>query len=280
MREKKYLIINGDDFGYSREVNQAIIQAHQQGILTSTSLMVTGEAHLEAVKLAQENPHLGVGLHLVLVCGKSALPPQKIPHLVNSKSEFSANPFLAGLNYYFNPQAQQELKLEIREQLTKFRATGLPMSHLDGHLHLHTHPTIINILAELVPEFGIKYVRLPEEELSLNLAINKKNIITKIIYSQVFKRLKNNALEIFKASKIKHIEKVYGLLETSNINEDYLLRLIPKINNSISEIYSHPNLSDIDGQTELNALISSKIKNLIQELEIQLINYHQLEEIR
>jgi predicted glycoside hydrolase/deacetylase ChbG (UPF0249 family) len=80
----KQLIVNGDDFGLSESVNQGIIQSHQQGILTSTSLMVSGDAFENAVALAKTHPNLAVGLHLVTVCGKSVLPRESIP--INSNT--------------------------------------------------------------------------------------------------------------------------------------------------------------------------------------------------
>src|SRR5437588_7983476 len=63
------LIINADDFGRSAAINQAVIRAHREGVLTSASLMVNEPAFDEAVQLARENPKLGVGLHLTLLCG-------------------------------------------------------------------------------------------------------------------------------------------------------------------------------------------------------------------
>src|SRR5262249_38723920 len=75
------LVVTGDDFGASRSVNRAIIEAHRRGVLTHASLMVTGDAVDEAVRLARANPGLSVGIHLVLVDGRSALPPSRIPHL-------------------------------------------------------------------------------------------------------------------------------------------------------------------------------------------------------
>ncbi|MFM7381630.1 MAG: ChbG/HpnK family deacetylase, partial [Microcystaceae cyanobacterium] len=116
----KQLIINGDDFGLSSSVNQAIIQAHQEGILTSTSLMVTGSAFSEAVALAKQNPRLGVGLHLTLVCGRSQLSYREIPHLVNEQGHFLNDPVQAGLRYQFSASARQELKQEIQAQLQAF----------------------------------------------------------------------------------------------------------------------------------------------------------------
>src|SRR5438552_18876794 len=80
---RRRLIVNADDFGRSPSINQAVIRAHREGILTTASLMVNEEASAEAVRLARENPQLGVGLHLALLCGHSALPAEKIPGLVD-----------------------------------------------------------------------------------------------------------------------------------------------------------------------------------------------------
>src|SRR5438128_1832847 len=87
-QRRRFAIINGDDFGFSQGVNQAIIQAHTQGVLTSTSLMVSGDAVEDAIAMKRHHPSLAVGLHLVLVCGRSVLPPDQIPHLVDSKGNF------------------------------------------------------------------------------------------------------------------------------------------------------------------------------------------------
>ena len=64
--------------------------------------MVNEPGFDEAVKLAKENPRLGVGLHLTLLMGHAALPPEKIPGLVNARGEFSHSPVGTGLNYFFN----------------------------------------------------------------------------------------------------------------------------------------------------------------------------------
>ena len=181
----KYVVINGDDFGESSPVNQAIITAHQQGVLTSTSLMVTGDKAPEAIELAKENPQLGVGLHLVLCCGKSALSPEQIPHLVDEHGYFNDDPAIAGLRYQFIPQARQELREEIKTQLELFRQTGLRLSHLDGHLHLHTHPVVLEIIKEFADEYGVKIIRLPDEELKYTLNIDRSNLLLKLTYKIV-----------------------------------------------------------------------------------------------
>src|ERR1700726_342545 len=99
MSASRRLIVNADDFGRSHAINLAVIRAHREGILTTASLMVNEAAAEEAVALARENPGLGVGLHLALVCGRSALPPSAIPNLVNTHSQFTDNPVAAGFGY-------------------------------------------------------------------------------------------------------------------------------------------------------------------------------------
>ena len=281
----RYAIINADDFGFSQGVNQAIIQAHREGMLTSTSLMVTGTAAAEAVQLAQAHPHLGVGLHLVLVCGKAALPPTQIPHLVNDQGQFSDDPTAAGLRYQFDPAARQELRQEIRAQLETFIDTGLPLSHVDGHLHLHLHPVVMAILCELAHEFGIPFVRLPREELGFTLNCDRKNLFNKLLWSSVFGALCRQGEKQLNQAGIGFLERVYGLLQTGNMTEKYLLQLIPQIQADHIEIYAHP-ANELAGEPlngevgagagELQAFLSSQVKDLLIKQGFTLTNYRSL----
>jgi len=88
------LIVSGDDFGAAPEVNAGIVRAHRDGILTSTSLMVTGDAMAEAVALAHANPRLSVGLHLVLAQARPAAAPSEVSRLVGPDGAFRDNPVL------------------------------------------------------------------------------------------------------------------------------------------------------------------------------------------
>src|SRR6266567_2315923 len=100
---QRRLIVNADDFGRSPSINEAVIRAHREGVLTTASLMVNEPACDEAAALARENPGLGVGLHLTLVLGHSALAASQIPGLVNGQQKFTDNPASAGFRYFFLP---------------------------------------------------------------------------------------------------------------------------------------------------------------------------------
>jgi len=153
------LIVNADDFGLSPSVNEAVVRAHREGILTTASLMVNEAGLDEAVKLAKENPRLGVGLHLTLLMGHAALAPEKIPGLVNARGEFSNSPVGVGLDYFFKRSLREQLRAEIHAQFEKFHATGLPLDHVNGHLHLHLHPVIFKILMDDADSLRIRHLR-------------------------------------------------------------------------------------------------------------------------
>lgn len=279
---RRFAIINGDDFGFSHSVNQGIIRSHQQGILTSTSLMINGDAAQEAIALARTHPNLAVGLHLVLVCGRSVLAPKQIPHLVDSQGNFPDSSLLAGLRYQFHPATREELRQEIRAQLTKFQASGLPLSHVDGHLHLHVHPVVLQILVELAQEFNIRFIRLPAEELGKTLKLNRQDLLTKLLWSGVFAGLRRYGETLLSSHGISFAERVYGLLQTGNVTEEYLLGLIPQIQANLVEIYCHPaEFADGEplngppgaGEAELAALLSQQVRELLIANGFELTNY-------
>ncbi|MBD2081007.1 hopanoid biosynthesis-associated protein HpnK [Leptolyngbya sp. FACHB-17] len=277
--DRRWMRINADDFGFSTGVNQAIITAHQQGVLTSTSIMVTGDAADEAIELAKANPSLAVGLHLVVGMGRSALPPEQIPHLVDAEGNFPDDPAWAGLRYQFSAKARQELPLEIRAQLEKFRRTGLKLSHVDGHLHLHAHPVILRHLVDLAKEFEIPEIRLPSEELSIALEIDRSGWIAKTVGSLVFSGLRRYGENLLKKHRIQFADRVYGLLQTGQITESYLLELIPKITANRVEIYSHPAIT-VPGEpsnaplnlgfVELEALLSDRVRAALEAYGFEL----------
>src|SRR5262245_37768519 len=157
------LIVNADDFGRSPGINAAVIRAHREGILTSASLMVTGGACAEAVELAHQNPSLGVGLHLTLVCGRASLPPSDVPGLVDADGNFGENAPAAGFRFYFMRSLRPQIEREIEGQFERFHATGLPLDHVNGHLNFHLHPVVFAILTTNAGRWGLRHLRLTRD---------------------------------------------------------------------------------------------------------------------
>jgi chitin disaccharide deacetylase len=276
------LIVSADDFGISREVNEAVIRAFREGVLTSTSLMVTGAAFDEAVKLAKENPGLAVGIHLVTVVGKSVLPHSEIPSLVDADGNFSNNPTFAGLKYYFSPQSRRELRKELAAQFEKFESTGLPLSHIDGHLHLHVHPVIFNATLELGVKYGARRMRVPVEERQLVIAFDRENLLQKTVHTLLFGGLGRYMKSRLRARDFVFPERVYGNLQSGRMSERYFLYALDNLTAETSEIYFHPAvyadvklLNDEERQCsiEFEALLSKKVRERIQRLGITLTNY-------
>jgi chitin disaccharide deacetylase len=138
------LIINADDFGYSKGVNLGIIEAFQNGVVTSTTLMANMPGAEHAAGLAKKNPDLGVGIHFVLTCGSPV--SNKVASLVNNRGEFNRIAEIDELG------APEEIELELRSQFEKFLSFGIKPTHIDSHHHVHSlkhvYPAVEKIALE------------------------------------------------------------------------------------------------------------------------------------
>jgi hopanoid biosynthesis associated protein HpnK len=268
------LIVNADDFGRSASINQAVIRAHHEGILTTTSLMVNEPAVEEAVALAHDHPALGVGLHLTLLCGHSALPPEAIPGLVNARGEFSNNPPATGFRYFFQPGLRDQLRHEIHAQFQKFRATRLPLDHVNGHLHMHLHPAVFRILMRDAAQLGIKHLRLTFDPFRLSLRLASSQLAYRALHVAIFHPLSARARLALDRRGIRHTQAVFGLLQNARVDESYVTRLLPQLPAGDSELYSHPSLDEF--KNEFDALISPRVRDQVNQLGIQLIRYQDL----
>lgn len=285
MRQKR-LIVSADDFGMSTGVNAGVIRAHREGILTNASLMVTGAAFPQAVELARQNPTLGVGLHLVLVQGRAASPPDEIPLLVDCRGNFRSSAPWAGLRYFFSPAARAQLRREIGAQLERFAATGLPLSHVDGHLNIHMHPTVLAILTDLAPSHSVRALRLPREPLAAALSFDRSHLGRKLCEAMVFTLLGRLALKRLAGAGIAYADRVFGLHQTGRVTEAYLLGVLDRLKQGVTEIYCHAGFwdaesrrwrpADYEPEVELGALCSGGVRAALEAAGIELISYRQL----
>lgn len=271
---RRRLIVNADDFGRSHSINQAVVQAHRDGILTTASVMVTGEAFAQAVELARQNPRLGVGLHLTLVCGRPALSASQIPGLLGSEGAFLDIAVAAGLRFFFRPGLRHQLQAEIAAQIQRFHDTGLTLDHLNGHLNFHLHPTVLRLLLCHAHEWKVSALRLTYDPPGLDLHLNHGRWGYRSSHAIIFSALAAWARPALRRAGLRHTHRVFGLLRNAIVDEPYVVDLLARLPPGDSELYSHPSLDD--ARPELNALVSPQVRRLIQQNDIQLIRYQDL----
>lgn len=281
------LIVAADDFGLSPGVNAGILRAHREGILTETSLMVRGAAVTEAVAMARDTPTLGVGLHLALVQGHCAAPPAEVPVLAGADGRFSDAPVWSGMRYFFTPGARPQIRREIEAQLDAFAATGLPLSHVDGHLTIHMHPIALTVLLDVAPRYGLRALRLPNDPLAAALRWDRRHAARKLFEASAFGALARWARPRIAAAGLRHAEHMFGMHQTGQVTEAYLLHLIATLPPGTSELYAHPAAAvddeahrwrpaDYASEAELAALCSPRVRRAITDAGIELIGYRDL----
>jgi hopanoid biosynthesis associated protein HpnK len=279
--KKVRLIINGDDFGMSDAVNQGVIRAFREGVLTSCSLMVSGSAFEPAVQLARENEGLAVGIHVVTVRGRSVLPHGEIPAIVDGENKFPDDPVMAGLRYYFSRDARLQLEKELSAQFDKFAATGLGLSHIDSHLHMHVHPVILENLVQLAKRHGARSMRVPEDDLLLSLSLSRDGWLKQVADWLIFKIL----CKRMRAERIEYAGRVYGLFMSGRMSEEYVLRVLDHLGEGVFELYCHPavydeslELSSHERQClkEFRILVSERVKERLMRLGIEPTTYGEI----
>jgi hopanoid biosynthesis associated protein HpnK len=159
----KRLVVTADDFGLSLEVNEAVEQAHRDGILTAASLMVSAPAAADAVARARRLPSLRVGLHLVMVEAWPTLPPSALSDLVGADGLIRSDMGRLGLDLALKASARRQLAAEIEAQFQAYRATGLPLDHVNAHKHFHVHPLIAGLVLAAGKRHGMRALRVPRE---------------------------------------------------------------------------------------------------------------------
>ncbi len=278
----KRLIVNGDDFGFSREVNAGIIRAHREGILTSTSLMVADTARDEAAALAKENPALDVGLHLVVCMGRSVLPPADIAPIVDALGRFSNNPVMAGMRYFFTPGIRAKLIAECRAQIELHLTLIGYLNHIDGHLNFHVHPAIADIVVDLAHEYEVPCIRIPSEPVLTSLAISRTRPLGQLVEAVIFRALSRRARRMASERGIKSTDRLFGLYQTHHMTGDYVVGVLERLPAGLTEIYFHPAM-DIGGtpptpssQLETEVLTSPRVRDTVASRGIQLTTFGEL----
>ncbi len=278
----KALIVNADDFGFSPEVNAAVVRAHREGILTSASLMVAEPHRDEAARLARENPGLDVGLHAVVCKGRSVRPAAEIAPAVDALGRFPENPVIAGLRWFFDKNVRAKLAAELRAQVEKHLELVGYLNHMDGHLNFHVHPVIADILVELAVEFKVPCLRLPREHVLTTLRLRRDHAARKVVEAVIFRTLSRRTRRMMREHGLKSTDWLFGLHQSGHLDQNYVVAIVDRLREGTTELYFHPAM-DLGGtppsasaQIEVEILTSPRLREALAARGISLTNFANL----
>ena len=257
----KKIIINADDFGYSSGVNAGIIKAHQEGILTSTTLMGNMPGAEEAVKLAKENPTLGVGIHLVLKTGK---PMSRQFNLIADNGKFYP------LKLYPEQRKKmldQEIFEEWCSQIDYLLSLGLEPTHFDSHHHVHYFKENQELTLKIARKYGLNFRNSYGVEKFPKWECDSANDLL---------------LDMMNTPAIRDMERPY-----QDIQKECLLELQQTLDRAekveVLEMMVHPAYVDehlyqnssfnIQRVREVKILTDPEVKDLIEANNFELVNF-------
>jgi len=270
------LIINADDFGWSEGVNRAVCALYDEGIVTSTSLMLAAPAAPAAVELARKRAGLAVGLHMVLVHGPALLPHHEVPQLTDSRGWFSLDCTAAALRYTFIPACRQQLRRELQAQFRTFDALGLGWSHVDSHLHFAVVPAFFRAALALAEQYRPLGYRLPEDDSRLYARMDPADAARQRVHAAWFRGLCSGQRRQLESRGFVTTRFCYGFFRTGRLDSTYLSRLIHEMPDGDFELHCHPSLSTEAGRGEFEALRSREFRTALSERGVELATYGSL----
>ncbi|HEY6331687.1 MAG TPA: ChbG/HpnK family deacetylase [Blastocatellia bacterium] len=287
----KRLIVNADDFGFTRGVNAGILRAFREGILTSATMMANGDAFDDAVAVARANPDLAIGCHLAIVGGKSVARAQELNGLVDGMGHLPKTLSQLAVKLATGAARPKAIEREFAAQVEKIVAAGIKPTHFDAHKHAQLHPQVLKAMVRVAGDFGIKRIRnpfsrqdghwrsIPRAERRAYLKQYSRSIA--VMPARVFFK------RTIVAHGIKTPDLFCGVAVTGLLNREALMKLLRAVPTGTTELMCHPGVYDQDleaahtrlkrsRQQELEALTDERVKRLANEIGIRFINFREM----
>lgn len=202
--------------------------------------MVGAPQAADAVERARRLPGLRVGLHLVLTRGWPVSSSHEIPDLLTRNGAFDNNLLRSGLRLSLCAAARQQAEAEIRAQFEAFRATGLPLDHLNGHNHIHVHPAVLGIVLRLGPRYGLKAVRLPREPFLASWRAAHRGMAVRAATTLALAPLVGSARRRLRRVGMRSNDALFGLADSGRMTTDLVLGLLHEMPPGVTEMFFHP----------------------------------------
>lgn len=285
------VIINADDFGLTPGVNRGIVSAFREGVLTSTTMMVNMRFFDEAAGLARENPDLPVGIHLTLLWGRPVSDPAAVTSLVDRAGRFPCSLGTLGRRYLMGRLEPEQVKVEFRAQIHKFRQAGLRPTHLDTHKHVHCLPGVLRAMLAVAREFDIRRIRFPvERELTIRPGSVSPALARSPLSATAKQRLirslcARNRAELDVAG-IRTTDHFVGIRYQNCLNSVVFRLILGNLGEGVTEIMCHPGYYDEHlgeyssvpphREAELEGLLDPQLREWVEQRSIRLMHYGEL----
>lgn len=268
MSQATRLIFNADDFGFTRDVNEGIVEAHRDGVLTATTLMANGDAFDHAIECAKDVPSLDVGMHFVLVQGRSVLDPSRV--LPETLQELAKALMRREIHPYEEASAQ----------IRKIVAAGIRPSHIDTHKHTHLFPPVLDAVARIAREFDIPWVRRP-----FDYGTGPAAGLTKQAIGAAMKLMSPSFAK--KLGQLRMTDHFTGFQLTGTLDTSGMIETLNTLPPGVTEFMCHPGHCGAELRAaatrlkesraaELAALTSPEVRRVIEKRGIELTNYRSL----
>jgi len=275
------LIVNADDLGWSEGVTEGILQAHRQGIVTSSTLAANMPAAAEGVGQAGLCPGLGVGVHLN-VCQGPALSPGGRAELAGADGQMNHSGLGLIQQAFFRPRRMlPAIHDEFAAQIEFALSTGLKPTHLDSHRHVHAWPPIFRLVMALAQRYDIPFVRRHREILPGGMPqapAGQRRL------SRTLNFLGGRCHRL--APKLQPTLGTLGVAHTGWITAPLLLAMIATLPEGLTELMVHPGLPDglqpaqtrllASREAELRALCDQDVRAAIDRRQVVLTHYGKL----
>jgi hopanoid biosynthesis associated protein HpnK len=291
------LIINADDFGLTAGVNRSIIESHNQGVLSSATLMANGGSFDDAVQKARSVPKLSVGCHVVLVDGSPVSAPNTVDTLLAIRSS-QPEKFYSRLSAFtaramFGGFDRDQLVAEVTAQIKTIQAAGIEVTHLDTHKHAHIFPEILAALLRAARICGVRAVRnpfVPVKAMNAKLFKGKSGIWKRYGQVRMLHTFSRQFLQRTKRAGILTPDGLVGMIETGSLESAgysaLLKQTIASLPDGTWELVCHPGYNDGDlraagtrllasREEERRLLVSPELRQFLEEQKITVINYRE-----
>jgi chitin disaccharide deacetylase len=283
------LIVNADDFGLTRGVNRAILEAHENGIVTSSTLMANSAGFDDAIRLAQCHPKLAVGCHTMLVDGTPLLSPNQVATLIKDSRSSEFLPGIAGCAFraLTGRIAADQVEAEVTAQIHKLQSAGIAVSHLDTHKHTHLFPQILRPLLSAARACGVRAIRNPFGRIAFSAIAARPNLWKRYGQLRILNALAARFRRAVADAGMVTTDGSIGIAATGALDDRLFRWLFENLPEGTWEFVCHPGYNDADldkiqtrlrqsREIELALLTSPTTREILAQNQVELISFRDL----